>query len=565
MVGTGLWRCAALAVLTAGFLHPARAELSASREQIKQTVALIVAPVALVEALAAQCDTFSPNSRESRQAALKAWRDANRIDAFQAAIVPILARAPGSVASASELRDKAAAKAKAMTEKTPAICENFDAVLREKVFAVGDPIAEILPVLAAANARLAAGTPSAPPPASSAITLYTIVQLSTAAEAAMNTVAAADAAKDRKIRETREHAGKAALEALGVIAVRANVVDRDDLREWRGDQQSAYKVNCRAFVDKQTEERFKGLEGSETTIAGKVANFVVSSSGGGNIILAKCGFVDGARLTKANLPESGGLALRPPNAQEANAGPGKGIQMGEVEKIAYKSDVRMGIDGFGNLYSDRNEDTYILLKDGTAYHHHWRFPFTDLNVALVKYREPWNWYRWRQEGKDLVLTAAGGEHAGKTKTVSGAGLLKPFPPGALLHKAFKFLHVGMMGVRRERDYVFRRDGTLDLHKSNIVAGRTFAGPNIGASGPGFAYSGGANASLIVAGRPNEQRVRYRIDGYVLELTADDGEVQRHFIGRFDFDDDNADGPGLLYLGGEMLWDRDKEDKPTKKK
>ena len=560
----GLWRWAALAVLTAGCLHPARAELSANREQIKQALALIIAPVGLAEALAAQCDTLSPNSRGSRQAVLKAWRDANRIDAFQGAIVPILARAPGSVASISALRDKAAAQAKAMTEKTPAICENFDAVLREKVFAVGDPIGEILPVLAAANARPAAGTPSAPPsPTSGAITLHTIVQLSTAAEAAMNTVASADAAKDHKIRETREKAGKTALQALGVIAVRANVVGRDDLREWRGDQESAYRVSCRAFVDKQTEERFKGLEGSETTIAGKVANFVVSSSGGGSIILAKCGFVDSARLTKANLPESGGLELRPPNAREANAGPGKGIQMGDVEKIAYKSDVRMRLDGFGNSYTDRNEDTYILLKDGTAYHYHWRFPFTDLNVPVVKHREPGNWYRWQQEGKNLLLTATGGKYAGQTKTVSGLGPLTPFPPGALLGKAFKFLHVGMMGVRRERDYVFRRDGTLDLHKSNIVAGRTFAGPDIGVSGPGVAYSGGNNASLIVVGRPNEQRQRYRIDGYVLELTADDGAVERHFIARFG--DDKADDPGMLYLGGEMLWDRDKEDKPTKKK
>ena len=282
MAGTGLWRWAALAVLTAGCLHPARAESSASREQIKHTVALIVAPVSLAEALAAQCDTLSPNSRGSRQAVLKAWRDANRIDAFQAAIAPILARAPGSVASISALRDKAAAQAKAVTEKTPAICENFDALLREKTFAVGGAIVEILPLLAAANARPAAGTPSAPPPpASGAITLHTIVQLSTAAEAAMNTVASADAAKDHKIRDTRENAGKTALQALGVIAVRANVVGRDDVREWRGDQQSAYKVSCRAFVDKLTEERFKGLEGSETTIAGKVANFVVSPGGSG--------------------------------------------------------------------------------------------------------------------------------------------------------------------------------------------------------------------------------------------------------------------------------------------
>jgi glutathione S-transferase len=279
--GNGALALVALTVLTAGLLHPARAEQSASREQIKQTLILIIAPVSITEALAARCDTLSPKSRASRQAALKAWRDANRIDAFEAAIVPIFARIPDSVASISALRDKAAAKAKAETEKTPTICENFDALLREKTFAIGDQIADILPVLAAANARLAAGTPSAPP-ASGTITLYTIVQLSTAAEAAMNTVASADAAKDRKIRETREKAGKAALEALGVIAVRANVVGSSEVREWRGDQQSTHRVSCRAFVNKQTEERFKGLEGSETTIAGRVTNFVGSS-----IILAK--------------------------------------------------------------------------------------------------------------------------------------------------------------------------------------------------------------------------------------------------------------------------------------
>src|SRR5262245_45124465 len=557
MAGARLWRWAALGILTACFLHPARAEQSASREQIKQALILIIAPVSITEALAAQCDTISPQSRASRHAALKAWRDANHIDAFEAAIVPIFARVPDSVASIRALRDKAAARAKAETEKTPAICENFDALLREKTFAVGGPIAEVLPALEAANARLATGTPSAPPsPASGTITLYTVVQLSTAAEAAMNTVASADAAKDRKIRETREKAGRAGLEALGVIAVRANVVSSDDLREWRGDQHSTYRVRCGTFADKKTEERFKGLEGSETTIAGKVTNFVGSS-----IILARCAITDGARLTKANLPESGGLALRPPSAQEANAGPGKGIQMKDVEKIAYKSDVRMRFDGFGNLYTDRNEDTYILLKDGTAYDYPWRFPFTDLNVALVKHRAPGRWYRWRQEGKDLVLTATGGEHVGQTTTVSGTTPLTPFPPGALLDKAFNFLHVGMMGVRRERAWVCRRDGTLDLDKSNIVAGRTGIGPNINVTGPGFAYSGGADASVIIIGRPNEQRLRYRIDGYVLELTTGDGAVERHFIARFG--DDKADDPHSLYLGGEMLWDRDKEDKSTK--
>ena len=51
-------------------------------------------------------------------------------------------------------------------------------------------------------------------------------------------------------------------------------------------------------------------------------------------------------------------------------------------------------------------------------------------------------------------------------------------------------------------------------------------------------------------------------GCVLEVTASDGAAERHFIARIG--DDKADDPGSIYLGGEMLWDRDKEDKPTKK-
>jgi hypothetical protein len=281
----------------------------------------------------------------------------------------------------------------------------------------------------------------------------------------------------------------------------------------------------------------------------------VNSSGGG-IVLAKCALPGDAQMTKAGLPEVGGLELRPPAAEEANAGPGKGIRMRDVERVAYKLDRRMSFS-LGSYSMERKEDTYILLKDGTAYRHHWRFPFTDLDVALTKRRDSANWYRWRQEGENLLLTATVGEHKGQTTTVSGAGSLTPFPPGALLGKTFQFMDVSAVGVRLERDYAFHRDGTIDLHKSNLFAGQTAPGANIGASGPGVAYTGGPNASLIVTGRPDNQHLRYKIDGYVLELTTDDGTVERQFIARFG--DDNADDPHSIYIGGQLLWDRDKKD------
>jgi hypothetical protein len=559
MTGTALRRWAALAVLTAGVFHSAHAESPPIAEQERQTILTILGAVSVVDALAAECDIRSPESRESRQAMITAWAEANQIPVFQTEIRPILARVPGAVASVRAMRDKAAAQLKAVTEKTPAICEHFDALLREKKFAIGAKVAEVLPLLKVAK-RLATETPSAPPSGAPVTTLYTIVQLSTLAEAAMNSAASSGALNDDQIREKRKNAGEAALAALGMIAVRAKAVDSDDLREWRGEQQSTYEVSCKAFVDSDTEKQFKNLEGSETTIVGKVARLSLNSFGGGSIVLAKCAFPSDARMTKADLPESGGLELRPPTAEEANAGSGRGIQLKDVEKVAYKLDRRTSFSR-GSYSMERNENTYILLKDRKAYRHHWRFPFTDLDVALVKRRDGANWYRWRREGENLLLTATGGQYEGQTTTISGAVSLTPFPPGALLDKAFQFLDVSAIGVRRERDYVFRRDGTIDLHKSNLFAGATIPGANIGASGPGVAYTGGPNASLIAMGRPDNQRLRYRIDGYVLELSADDGATERQFIARFG--DDKADDPHSIYIGGQLLWDRDKEDEPKK--
>ncbi len=559
MTGTALRRWVVLAILTGGLFHSAHAESPLILEQEKQAIGNIIGVLGVIDALEAECDIRSPERRESRQAMIKAWADANDIPAFQAAMRPLLARVPGAVASIHAVRDKAAVQLKAVTEKTPAICEHFDALLREKKFAVGGKVAEILPLLKAANERLVAGTASAPPSPAPAIKLYTVVQLSTAAEAAANAVASADA-KDDKTREKRKDAGQAVLEAFGVIAVRAKVVGSDELREWRGEQKSTYEVSCNAFVDKETREQFKGLEGREATVAGKVARLALYSGGGGSIVLAKCAFTDDAEMTKADLPESGGLELRPPTAEEANAGPAKGIAMRDVEKVAYKLDRRMSFSR-GSYSMDRNEHTYILLKDGTAYRHHWRFPFTDLDVALLKRRDSANWYRWRQEGDNLLLTSTGGRDEGKTTTVSGAVSLTPFPSGALLDKAFQFLDVSAIGLRQERYFAFHRDGTIDLQKSNLFAGQTIPGADIGVSGPGVAYTGGPNASLIVVGRPDNQRLRYGIDGYVLELTADDGVVERQFIARFG--DDKADDPQSLYVGGQLLWDRDKEVEPKK--
>jgi hypothetical protein len=147
-------------------------------------------------------------------------------------------------------------------------------------------------------------------------------------------------------------------------------------------------VRCNAFVDKVAEDRVKALEGTEAVIGGWVSGLHLSSGGEGSITFKKCGFLDDRPLITSDLPESGGLKMRPPSAEEANAGPGKGIQLRDVEQVVYKLDRRTSFSAMGGGFSmDRREDTYVLLKDGTAYRRRWGFPFIDINVAVVKRRD----------------------------------------------------------------------------------------------------------------------------------------------------------------------------------
>jgi hypothetical protein len=564
MTGTRLRGGAMLALVTASFHQPARAQAPGGDARRDQQLSKIVTVIVVVDALAERCNTLEPDSRPTREAALKKWRTDNSIDALQAVLAPLLSRTPESAAKVAALRNPAAKHAAKLMDDKPGICEAFAVELRDKDLAIADKVAEILPALTqvAGNRAPAATSPSSKPDSKPA-TVYTILQLSTLAEAAMSSLAAPEGASESKIRDAKAEVGEAALVKLDIIGVRARVVDRDHLEDWRGEYQSTYRVRCNAFVDKVAEERVKALQGTEAVIGGWVSDLHLSSGGGGSITFKKCGFLDDRQLITSDLPENGGLKIRPPSAEEAHAGPGKGIQLRDVEDVVYILDRRTSFGAFGGFSMDRNEETYVLLKDGTAYRHHWRFPFMDLNVDVVKRRDAPNWFRWQQNGKDLLLTTTGGAYAGQTTTLSGYVALTPFPPGTRLDKAFQFMHVSASGVRQDRDYVFHRDGTVELYRSSLFAGQTFGGgANISATGPGVAYHGGGpNGSMLAIGPSTERRVRYQIDGYVLELTADNGAVERHFIARFG--DDTADNPKTLYLDGLLLWDRDKKDDPGK--
>jgi hypothetical protein len=555
-----IWRWAMAGGMLAGLGWPATgvAQIPESRaREISAAIVKVLVPVGIAKHVAAQCDAIAPEARDNRQAALGRWRAAHRVDVFEAAVGQFFRRLPRTGEALQKIETTTAGAAKSILQKAPGICADMDMLLAEGTFGV-------LAQINAALAQIAAFTPGgqgSPPVAAQprATTIYTMAQLSAKVQAAMNAAAPAEAAKDRKTRELRENAAQAALKTLGIVAVRGRAIERERLRGWHDDRQSTFSARCRSFVDDATKDRFQALRGQDVAVGGEVGSVHDDGEGGGTITFTKCALIDDvANLSRADLPEEGGFELRPPEPDEAYAGPGAGIPPEQVAKVVYKANFAAGMDGFGNGYTKRDEDTYVLLKDGTAYHHHWRFPFSDVNLLLVRHREPGRWFTWREESGKLHLTATGGRLSGQTSVVEGYDTLEAVPAGARWEKAFYYLNVEMMGTRIDRNYAFHTDGTLDVKTSSFVAGNTGAGAGSNVSGPGFAYSGrGSQGFLIVDDKDSEMRLRYRIDGYVLELSDEAGKAERHFVARFG--SDKNDPPSSLYLDGEVLWTRDKKD------
>jgi hypothetical protein len=193
MTGTRLRRGAMLAFAIAGFLQPARAEAPVSDAQRDQHLAKIITVIVVVDALAERCNSFAPDGRERREAALKKWRTDNRVDALQAVLDPLLTRLPETSAKIAALRNQAAKHAAKLMDDKPGVCAAFAVELRDKDLAIGDKVVAVLPALTQApkgqSSPLAKTSPRPEHDAKPA-SVYTILQLSTLAEAAMSSFTA---------------------------------------------------------------------------------------------------------------------------------------------------------------------------------------------------------------------------------------------------------------------------------------------------------------------------------------------------------------------------------------
>lgn len=231
--------------------------------------------------------------------------------------------------------------------------------------------------------------------------------------------------------------------------------------------------------------------------------------------------------------------LRPLDYAEAYGAPGAGIALSGIDRVLYDAEFANRMDGFGNGYTQRDEDIYVLLRDGTAYRHAWNFAFTDLNLDLSRQREPDRWFTWKDEADELMLTQNGGLDIGSTIDISEARRLVPVPEGHVLNATFYFLNVGMGGARSDREYTFLGDGQLRYSRSGFVAG---------SFGTSYIIASGKRADDVATGT-------YAFDGYTLLIQGPEGE-ERHFAALIEGQD--ADHPQEIIIDGQVYWMRANE-------
>lgn len=377
-------------------------------------------------------------------------------------------------------------------------------------------------------------------------TLFSIAQLSVVAKELFRRT---PGQKD----DDKVEAVTAAMQQLGPIALSGHSDGDERLQQWLPEKRSIWSASC-DFADDAEKKRFKQAEGKDVTVIARISRVYAFEV----FNLSDCRLLDDpSRLARSDLPEDGGLEYRPPGAEEVDAGPDKGIPFGQIEAMLFREQFQLGINPTGGTYTNRNEESFMLLKDGTAYRFEFDYPPTDLDADQVRRRAPQDWSRWERPGDKYVMTAAAGEKA----DLPSFTVLKPFPPDARLDRSYYYLNVSQGGVTRRIDLTFRADGTFERHQGGSffmqsMAGTGPDGGSVGVSGGGMAAVMNENGfSMGGALKSRDSAGRYRLDGYTLQLTADDGTVTRLRIG---VPGDDVKAPDTLNIGGTSYWDAAKE-------
>jgi len=521
-----------IAMLALGLMAPAMAD---DADAFLTAMTEAVTGVTLARAYVEACDAHDPDGQQQRRDALASW--AHRVDlaGYDRVMAGAVEALPALTADVEQHTQTVRGAMPDEVTKDQTVCDDLARALEEDRFDLSGPISILLRDAEDFGIKVAEAPP---PPPSSDVAVLPLAYLSAQALVVMDDIGSkAGAESDPDLREAREEHLLEWLRQRGMLVVHGRVTAEDELREWRDDQQSRFMTDCLSFEPTYEELMAQSL-GQDMVVVGE-PRWVNETQTGGIIGLRDCSVFDLADTGQAleSGEDSAGLMLRPPEFDEAYAGPNAGIAMGDVDRVLYAAEFTNRMDGFGNGYTDRQEDIYVLLRDGTAYRHAWPFAFTDLDVDLSRQREPDRWFTWSDSWGRVSVTQSGGPDEGEEIDLSEAQRLVPLPSGQPLDQTYYFLNVGMGGARSDREYVFSPDGSVTHTRGGFVAG------NFGTS------------YIIVSPGEDVSQSSYRFEEFTLVIDGPEGE-ERHFAAMIDGDD--AARPEELLIDGQVYWTRDEE-------
>lgn len=492
----------------------------------------------VAEAYRVACEVQDPGGQQARRDALAGWGYKVDLPGYYRFLDAAFGTMPDLESDLEDNRARAQALVDADVAEDDAPCSDLRAALNDS--AIFDIAASIRYLLRNADDFGIAVAKAPVPPGTDEIEVVPLIALSAQLAVKMDEIGSKTGAQaDRDLREARQAHAETGLEQRPALVIYGRVTGGDSLRDWRNDQQSTFLATCRSFADEDHEAAMARDIGENRIVVGGI-RWVREDREGGELGLNDCRiFVrDPAEVALATVDdETAGLMLRPLEYEEAFAGPGAGMAMGDIDRVLYDAEFSNRMDGFGNGYTQRDEDIYVLLRDGTAYRHEWNFAFTDLDVALSRQREPDRWFTWQDSWGAITLTQSGGIDQGTQIDVTDARRLAPVPAGQNLDQTYYYLNVGMGGGRSDREYAFSPDGQVQYSRSGFVAG------NFGTS------------YIIVAGSSDDDTVTsaYAFDGYTMLIDGPQGQ-ERHFVARIDGQD--AARPEEIIIDGQVHWLRE---------